>query len=246
MRIAIYDLDRTVLRLASYTPFLFFAARRRARWRLAFAPVWIAAMALYKARLFSRDALKNFGLRLFLGRNADEAALADLGAAFARHVVPAWVAPRAAASIAREREEGHRLVLATAAMEFYARPIGELLGFDAVVATECVTDPGRHAPRIAGRNCYAADKLEACRRWLDDAGVVRAEAPAVLFRQRERRPAARLRGRGVPGRSRPLRACAGRARRVAGGALQPLTASSPAIASAPRREALRRGSTSIV
>ena len=146
MRIAIYDLDRTVLRHASYTPFLFFAARRRARWRLAFAPVWIAAMALYKARLFSRDALKNFGLRLFLGR------------------------------IAREREEGHRLVLATAAMEFYARPIGELLGFDAVVATECVTDPGRHAPRIAGRNCYAADKLEACRRWLDDAGVVRAEA----------------------------------------------------------------------
>ena len=176
MRIAIYDLDRTVLRHASYTPFLLFAARRRARWRLSFAPVWIAAMALYKARLFSRDALKNFGLRLFLGRNADEAALADLGAAFARHVVPAWVAPRAAASIAREREEGHRLVLATAAMGFYARPIGELLGFDAVVATECVTDPGRHAPRIAGRNCYAADKLEACRRWLDDAGVVRAEA----------------------------------------------------------------------
>lgn len=176
MRIAIYDLDRTVLRHASYTPFLFFAARRRAPWRLVFAPVWIATMALYKMRLFSRDTLKNFGLHLFLGLNTDEAALDDLGAAFARHVIPAWVAPGAAASIARERAEGHRLVLATAAMGFYARPIGELLGFDAVVATEHETDPGRHAPRIAGRNCYAADKLEACLRWFEEAGVVRSEA----------------------------------------------------------------------
>lgn len=176
MRIAIYDLDRTVLRHASYTPFLLFAARRRAPWRLAFAPVWVAAMALYKLRLFSRDTLKNFGLRLFLGRNADEAALADLGEAFARHVIPRWVGPAAAASIARERAEGHRLVLATAAMGFYARPIGELLGFDAVIATEHETDPGRRAPRIAGRNCYAADKLEACLRWFEEAGVVRGEA----------------------------------------------------------------------
>ncbi|WP_374405480.1 HAD-IB family phosphatase [Pelagerythrobacter sp.] len=176
MRIAIYDLDRTVLRHASYTPFLIFAARRRAPLRLASVPVWIAAMALYKLRLFSRDALKNFGLRLFIGRDADDAALDDLGAAFARRIIPGWVAPGAAASIARERAEGHRLVLATAAMGFYARPIGDLLGFDAVIATPHVADPGRHAPRIAGGNCYGAGKLEACRRWLEEAGVVRGEA----------------------------------------------------------------------
>ena len=34
MRIAIYDLDRTLTRRATFTPFLLFAARKVASWRL--------------------------------------------------------------------------------------------------------------------------------------------------------------------------------------------------------------------
>src|SRR3546814_12871540 len=39
------------------------------------------------------------------------------------------------AAIARDRAEGFRLLMATAAPEFYAGAIAEALGFDAIVAT---------------------------------------------------------------------------------------------------------------
>ncbi len=70
MRIAIYDLDRTLTRRATFTPFLLFAARKAAPWRLLFAPVWILAMLAYRMGTMSRARLKLFGMRLLVGRRS--------------------------------------------------------------------------------------------------------------------------------------------------------------------------------
>lgn len=168
--IAIYDLDRTLLSRATYTPFLLFAAWRRAPWRLVFAPVWIAAMLVYKVGLCSREALKQFGLRLFIA-DTGNAALDDLATSFADRVVPAWIAPGAAAALARDRAEGRRLVLATAAMEFYAGEIARRIGFDHVVATRHETADG--ACRIAGGNCWGEAKVPRIEALLAERGVDR-------------------------------------------------------------------------
>jgi hypothetical protein len=44
---AIYDMDRTVTRRATYTPFLMHCALRRAPWRLLLLPFVIASMIAY-------------------------------------------------------------------------------------------------------------------------------------------------------------------------------------------------------
>ena len=52
--LAIYDMDRTLTRRATYTPFLVHCALRRAPWRLLFAPLVLLSMLAYVAKLIDR------------------------------------------------------------------------------------------------------------------------------------------------------------------------------------------------
>ena len=175
-KLAIYDLDGTVLRRSTFTPFLFFAALRNERWRVCLAPVWFAAMALYKLGVFDRRALKQFGLQLFLGRQVTLSGLEATSRAFADRVVPGWVARGAMQAMAADRKEGCVLVLATAAMEFYAAQIAERLGFDHVIASRTI--PLSAAPAscvIDGENCYGAQKPVRVKAFLATLGCERSQ-----------------------------------------------------------------------
>ncbi len=73
------------------------------------------------------------------------------------------------------------LVLATASYRFYAQEIAQLLGFDAVIATESARcDAGNVLPRIDGENCYGAAKLRAIEAWVANNGIARGDV-AVRF-----------------------------------------------------------------
>lgn len=178
---ALYDLDRTVLRRASFTPFLLFAARRRAPLRLVLAPIWLLAMAGYKAGVGSRAGLKQFGLRLFLGGRLREADLAELGEAFADKVVPAWLAPGATRTIEADRAAGHEIALVTAAMAFYAQPIARRLGIGRVLATphRPIASTGRCV--IGGANCYGAEKVARVEAMLEEAGIARDSCRLMFY-----------------------------------------------------------------
>lgn len=178
---AIYDLDRTVLRHATFTPFLLFAARRHAPARLLLLPFWIAAMLTYKLGLLARGTLKQFGLSLFLGTRVTECHLEMLGEAFADKVVPAWVAPGAERAMARDRKEGYELVLATAAMHFYAVPIGRRLGFAEIIATPHVELEEAGCVRIAGSNCFGGEKVARIGAYLAARGAQREECTLRFY-----------------------------------------------------------------
>ena len=66
--LAVYDMDRTVTRRATYTPFLLHCALRRAPWRLLLLPLVMASMLAYVARLIDRARLKEINHHLLLGR----------------------------------------------------------------------------------------------------------------------------------------------------------------------------------
>ena len=66
-RIAIYDLDRTVLRKPTFTLFLLWAAAREAPWRLLLLPLLAALMIGYALRLYGRDRFKPAAIHLMLG-----------------------------------------------------------------------------------------------------------------------------------------------------------------------------------
>jgi phosphatidylglycerophosphatase C len=64
------------------------------------------------------------------------------------------------------REHGHRLVIVSASLAAYLRPVADELGFDAVLATELeVGDDGRLTGGIVGHNVRGEEKvrrLDAC------------------------------------------------------------------------------------
>ena len=172
MAVAIFDLDRTLTRYATYTPFLIFAAFRRAPWRLLLLPLWLLSMGGYAAGALSRKKLKEIGFLLLVGRQIAAAQLTQLAADFAQVMVTHNMFAGAMAQIKAEQASGARLVLATASPDFYAKEIGARLGFDLIIATR------QHQPssdlfshRIDGENCYGAAKLAMVRAALakDDA-----------------------------------------------------------------------------
>ena len=56
--LAIYDMDRTVTRRPTYTPFLLHAALRLAPWRLLLAPAVLIVSLVYLLGLVDRGRLK--------------------------------------------------------------------------------------------------------------------------------------------------------------------------------------------
>ena len=172
IRVAIYDLDRTVLRTPTFTLFLLWSAWRGAPWRLLLLPALAALMIGHALRLYGRDRFKPAAIRLMLGASLSPSRAEALAAAFAAWRVPRDVPPGAAACIARDRAEGYRLLMATAAPEFYADAIADALGFDAIVASRHHRDAaGNWLPLLDGPNCYGAEKARRVGEWLAANGA---------------------------------------------------------------------------
>jgi HAD superfamily hydrolase (TIGR01490 family) len=170
--LAVYDMDRTVTRRATYTPFLLHCAVRRAPWRLLFLPLVVLSMLTYVLRLIDRAKLKEINHRLLLGAKIHPRELKPLVESFADKQVASNIRPGARAAIARDKAEGRRLVLATASYSLYADAIAERLGFDDVIGTGSIIglDERVHA-KIAGENCYGPAKMRMIADWVEASGL---------------------------------------------------------------------------
>jgi HAD superfamily hydrolase (TIGR01490 family) len=170
--LAIYDMDRTVTRGPTYTPFLLHCALRRAPWRLIFLPVVAMSMIAYGLRLIDRGRLKEINHHLLLGHRVHLSELRPLVDSFAERQVAANIRPGALEAIARDKAQGRRVVLATASYRLYADAIAERLGFDDVIGTGSIIglDERVHA-KIAGENSYGPAKLRMIADWVEQSGL---------------------------------------------------------------------------
>jgi HAD superfamily hydrolase (TIGR01490 family) len=170
--LAIYDMDRTVTKRPTYTPFLLHCALRRAPWRLLFLPLVVLSMFAYLARLIDRAKLKEINHRLLLGRRIHPHDLTPLVDSFADKQVATNIRPGARKAIASDRVQGRRIVLATASYRLYADAIAQRLGFDDVIGTGSIIglDERVHA-KIAGENCYGPTKLRMIADWVEKSGL---------------------------------------------------------------------------
>jgi len=170
--LAIYDMDRTVTRHATYTPFLLHCAARRAPWRLLLLPLVLVSMLGYVTRLIDRARLKEINHRLLLGGRVHSRDLQPLVESFADRQLAGNLRPGARLAIARDKAQGRRLVLATASYRLYADAIADRLGFDDVIGTGSIIglDERVHA-KIAGENCYGPAKLRMISDWVEASGL---------------------------------------------------------------------------
>ena len=174
--LSVFDLDRTLTIQPTYTPFLLFAMRTRAPWRLMLLPLLLPVALLYAARIVPRRRMKQAMHRLALGGALPEREAAQLADRFARRLVETGLYAEGLALIARERAAGRRILLATAAPHFYTAALARRLGIADVVATASTWRNGCLSPAIGGTNCYGADKRAMVEAFLADAGIDRAAA----------------------------------------------------------------------
>ncbi|WP_066799934.1 HAD family hydrolase [Sphingomonas soli] len=175
--LAIYDMDKTITRDATWTRFLLASARGRAPWRLALYPIAGLAALGYLLKLTDRAGLKRFTQRLMLGAALSEAEMEQLAEDFADAEATHGVLHGARERVAADRAAGYTLVMATASHGYYAAAIARRLDFDAVVATRAKRDgQGRILPDLDGDNCYGPAKLRMILDWMDQERIERTGA----------------------------------------------------------------------
>jgi len=173
-QLAIYDMDKTITRRATYTSFLLHACCRLAPWRMLLLPTVLLTVLLYAVRLIDRGRLKEWSYALLIGRAVAPERLEPVIESFAERQLATNILPGARRSLAADRAAGRRLVMATASYRLYAAEIARRLGFDDVIATDTLRDSeGRIVARIDGANCYGLGKLDMIEAWLEREGLER-------------------------------------------------------------------------
>jgi HAD superfamily phosphoserine phosphatase-like hydrolase len=176
-RLAIYDMDRTITRRPTFTPFLIHAAIALAPWRLLLLPLVGVTILLYACRLINRARLKELNQTMLVGRAIDPARLSRTVATFAEKTATGNIRRGALTQIAADKAAGYRLILATASYRLYAEAVARRMGFDDCIATNTLVGlDTRIMARIDGENCYGPAKLRMVSAWMHDNGIARAGA----------------------------------------------------------------------
>lgn len=174
--LAIYDMDKTVTRRATYNGFLLHMAFNKSPWRLFLSPLLLFGLALFVLKIWDRGRLKQFSQMLLIGRRVPKQRFARYLESHADLVVGKNVYPQLRDRVAAEKAAGYRHVMATASYRLYVEAIAKRLGFDDVIATDLSTDSSGHVlARIDGHNCYDAAKLDLVKGWMAANGLNRAQ-----------------------------------------------------------------------
>ena len=181
-RLAIYDMDKTITRRATWTPFLIHAATSRAPWRLALLPLAGVASLAYLAKVIDRARLKEVTHRLMIGRAIPPAELAAVAEAFADDMAATNLFADARARVEADRAAGWEPVLATASHGYYAQAIAARLHIATVIATAARRDAdGNVLARLEGENCYGPAKLRLIEAWMAREGIAREDIQVRFY-----------------------------------------------------------------
>jgi HAD superfamily hydrolase (TIGR01490 family) len=173
-RIAIYDMDKTVTRRATYNGFLIHMAWNTSPWRLLLAPLLPVGLLLYATGYWDRRQLKQYSQQLLIGGRVPPEKFARHLERHADLVLGKNVYAEVRHRIAEEKAAGYIHVIATASYRLYVDAIAARLGFDHVIATELATDDSGHVlAQIDGHNCYDAAKLDRVMAWMAGQGFQR-------------------------------------------------------------------------
>jgi HAD superfamily hydrolase (TIGR01490 family) len=171
---AIFDIDKTITKRPTWSHFLEVANEGRPMTKLRLGAALVRAGASYGFRFGDRTGVKEAALRSGLaGRSEDE--LKPLAAAFAAEVVKTGLRPRAREVIEAHRAAGHRLAVASAAVDLIVDPLCDALGIETQLCTSMLWEDGVLQDRFGGPNCYADEKERQVRKLLShDGGTLQA------------------------------------------------------------------------
>tara|TARA_R110002110_G_scaffold205066_7_gene416927 strand:+ start:50416 stop:51138 length:723 start_codon:yes stop_codon:yes gene_type:complete len=122
----------------------------------------------YKAGTLDIDAYLRFALAPLAGRAPEE--LAAWHRDFMQRMIEPIMLPKAAALIAKHRDQGHDLLIITATNRFITGPIAHALGIDELLACEGEIIDGRYTGEPEGIPAFHAGKVIRLQHWLQERG----------------------------------------------------------------------------
>lgn len=164
MRLAIFDLDNTLLTGDSDHLWGEFLVEQNLVDRAFYARENDRFYETYKAGTLDIAAYTAFAVEPLIRLGA--ARLRPLRDLFLKTKIEPIIAPAAPALLERHRIQGDTLLIITATNSFITEPIAELLGVDALLATEPEQISGRYTGRIKGTPCYREGKQVRLKGWL--------------------------------------------------------------------------------
>lgn len=180
--LAIYDMDRTITRTGTFTPFMIHAAWHLAPWRLVFVPFAAAVMLAYVLKLIERKRVKELNQAMLIGRRIHADKLIPVAESFADKMVRTNVYAGALASLAENHAAGRRLVLATASSRIWVEPIARRLGMDDIVATGAIRGLDDYVShKVDGENCYGPAKLRMIQAWMGLEQLKRDQCRIIFY-----------------------------------------------------------------
>ncbi|MCL6415128.1 HAD-IB family hydrolase [Aestuariirhabdus sp. Z084] len=93
--------------------------------------------------------------------------LQQLHSDFMRTKIEPMMLPKAAALLAKHRQDGDFLLIITATNHFVTAPIGQRLGVDDLLATDPEIVDGRYTGEVSGTPCFQEGKVERLQQWLE-------------------------------------------------------------------------------
>ena len=170
--VAAFDFDGTLAHRDTFVPFLVSACGRP---RLALA----AVACVGQTRSRDRDDLKVALVgRLF--RGWERTRLEVQGRTYAGTLVE-LLRPELVERVRWHRDQGHAVVIVSASLAVYLRPLADELGIDDVLAVEMVCDDAGRLTGgvVGGANTRGPLKVARLRSWLDER--YGADAPVELW-----------------------------------------------------------------
>lgn len=163
--IAIFDLDRTLTRGGSFSPYLLmFVGEDTDKMFWVFAVLF--QMLLYLLKLKTRKTLKEYMLKAFMTGMSNNQVRKHSEKFLERLEKKNKFYEDGIKAIQAHKEKGDIVVIATASMDFYVEKIASRLGADHFIATTSVWEKGMFVPIIKGENCYGAEKAKRVQAYL--------------------------------------------------------------------------------
>ena len=160
--VAAFDVDGTLTVRDCVRPFLV----RVGGWiGLTAAIARKPAASLGAAVRRDRDRVKELVVGGVL-RGRKVAQVEAVGEQFAEQVAADWLRADTVARLRWHQRMGHRIVLVSASLSPYLRPLGRTLGVDEVLCAEPLREGDHFADGLQGANCRAAEKVRRLEEWL--------------------------------------------------------------------------------
>ncbi len=159
MKIAIYDIDYTLVPLACFTQFIIYVFKRYPV-TIKYLPVILFWMICRKLRLISLTRYKAVWLLIFKSFSDNE--LAKLAQCFTENIVIPAIKPGVIEQIADYKEQGYQIVLASSSFEFCIKGLGHYLEADYVFGSRALFKQDA-IPSVEGLYCQGEEKVKRIR-----------------------------------------------------------------------------------